>query len=137
MSLLFSMLAGFCDGLICGCFSYMYPTMEEMAYQINYVMAHFGLKTFIGFGVGAGAHVLAKFAISNPEKVDICHEEIGYHTKVHREFYTRKKEERNTSGVVASDTDIRSEDDGFESRLYSNRFILAQYYVVLNGVVKL
>lgn len=86
------MLAGFCDGLICGCFSYMYPTMEEMAYQINYVMAHFGLKTFIGFGVGAGAHVLAKFAISNPEKVDICHEEIGYHTKVHREFYTRKKE---------------------------------------------
>lgn len=46
--------------------------MEEMANQINYVMVHFGLKTFIGFGVGAGAHVLTKFAISNPDKVRVC-----------------------------------------------------------------
>ncbi|XP_041987798.1 protein NDRG3 isoform X2 [Aricia agestis] len=49
---------------------YIYPTMDELANQINYVMVHFGFKTFIGFGVGFGANVLARFALSNSEKVD-------------------------------------------------------------------
>lgn len=33
------------------------------------VLLHFGLKRVIGFGVGAGANILCRFALNNPEKV--------------------------------------------------------------------
>ncbi|XP_026314174.1 protein NDRG3-like isoform X2 [Hyposmocoma kahamanoa] len=49
---------------------YVYPTMDELANQINYVLGHFGIKSFIGFGVGAGANILARFALAHPSKVD-------------------------------------------------------------------
>ncbi|XP_045784943.1 protein NDRG3-like isoform X2 [Maniola jurtina] len=49
---------------------YLYPTMEELAHQISFVLVHFGIKSFIGVGVGAGAHILARFALINPTKVD-------------------------------------------------------------------
>ncbi|CAH0715958.1 unnamed protein product, partial [Brenthis ino] len=49
---------------------YVYPTMDELANQLNYVLVHFGIKNIIGFGVGVGANILARFALSNPEKVD-------------------------------------------------------------------
>ncbi|XP_068621513.1 protein NDRG3 isoform X2 [Battus philenor] len=49
---------------------YIYPTMDELANQLNYVLGHFGIKSFIGFGVGAGANILARFALAHPEKVD-------------------------------------------------------------------
>lgn len=49
---------------------YLYPTMDELANQLNYVLGHFGIKTFIGFGVGAGANILARFALVHPQKVD-------------------------------------------------------------------
>lgn len=32
-------------------------------------MSHFGMKTIIGFGVGAGANILVRFALANPDKV--------------------------------------------------------------------
>lgn len=43
--------------------------MDELANQVNYVLGHFSLKSFIGFGVGAGANILARFAIAHPQKV--------------------------------------------------------------------
>jgi pimeloyl-ACP methyl ester carboxylesterase len=43
--------------------------MDELAEQINFVMSHFLLKNIIGFGVGAGGNVLARFALAHPEKV--------------------------------------------------------------------
>lgn len=49
---------------------YTYPTMDQLAEMLNPVMQYYGLKTFIGFGVGAGANVLSRFALSHPEKVD-------------------------------------------------------------------
>ncbi|XP_075990560.1 protein NDRG3-like isoform X3 [Anticarsia gemmatalis] len=49
---------------------YIYPTMDELANQLNYVLGHFGIKSFIGFGVGAGANILARFALTHPSKVD-------------------------------------------------------------------
>ncbi|XP_053624967.1 protein NDRG3 isoform X2 [Plodia interpunctella] len=49
---------------------YIYPTMDELANQLNFVLGHFGIKTFIGFGVGAGANILARFALVHPQKVD-------------------------------------------------------------------
>lgn len=55
----------------CCCCSYIYPTIDELASQLMFVLSHFGLKSVIGFGVGAGANILARFALNNPEKVFI------------------------------------------------------------------
>lgn len=43
--------------------------MDEMASQLLFVLSHFGLKSVVGFGIGAGANVLTRFAIAHPEKV--------------------------------------------------------------------
>ncbi|KRF97555.1 protein NDRG3 isoform X3 [Drosophila tropicalis] len=48
---------------------YVYPTMDELAAQLLFVLSHFGLKSIIGFGVGAGANILARFAHGHPDKV--------------------------------------------------------------------
>ncbi|XP_055598563.1 protein NDRG3 isoform X3 [Uranotaenia lowii] len=48
---------------------YVYPTFDELAAQLLFVMSHFNLKAIIGFGVGAGANILARFALANPDKV--------------------------------------------------------------------
>uniref|UniRef100_A0A0K8TQA3 Protein ndrg3-like isoform x2 n=1 Tax=Tabanus bromius TaxID=304241 RepID=A0A0K8TQA3_TABBR len=48
---------------------YVYPTMDELSSQLLFVMSHFGLKSVIGFGVGAGANILARFALHNPDKM--------------------------------------------------------------------
>ena len=44
--------------------------MDELSSQINFVVSHFQLKSFIGFGVGAGANILVRYAIENPSRVD-------------------------------------------------------------------
>lgn len=51
--------------------SYLYPTIDDLAAQLLFVLSHFGLKSVIGFGVGAGANILARFALNNPDKVNI------------------------------------------------------------------
>jgi pimeloyl-ACP methyl ester carboxylesterase len=50
-------------------FSFVYPTMDELANQLLFVLSHFGLKTVIGFGVGAGANILVRFALQHPDKI--------------------------------------------------------------------
>ncbi|XP_021955627.1 protein NDRG3 isoform X2 [Folsomia candida] len=50
--------------------TYVYPTMDELAEQLLDVLVHFGLKRVVGFGVGAGANILCRFALSHQEKVD-------------------------------------------------------------------
>ncbi|XP_043278325.1 protein NDRG3 isoform X4 [Venturia canescens] len=49
---------------------YIYPTMDELAEQLLFVLGHFGLKSVIGFGVGAGANILARFSLAHSEKVN-------------------------------------------------------------------
>lgn len=49
---------------------YVYPTMDELSNQIDFVLGHFGIKSFIGLGVGAGANVLSRYALMNPQRVD-------------------------------------------------------------------
>ncbi|XP_029164982.1 protein NDRG3 isoform X2 [Nylanderia fulva] len=49
---------------------YTYPSMEELAEQLLFVLGHFGIKSVIGFGVGAGANILSRFALAHPEKVN-------------------------------------------------------------------
>lgn len=44
--------------------------MEELAEQLLFILGHFGIKSVIGFGVGAGANILARFALAHPEKVN-------------------------------------------------------------------
>ncbi|XP_050100193.1 protein NDRG3 isoform X2 [Anopheles aquasalis] len=48
---------------------YVYPTFDELGAQLLFVMTHFNLKSIIGLGVGAGANILARFALANPDKV--------------------------------------------------------------------
>lgn len=51
--------------------SFIYPTLDELAAQLLFVLSHFGLKSVIGFGIGAGANILTRFALQQPDKVRI------------------------------------------------------------------
>lgn len=44
--------------------------MDDLSEQLLFVLSHFGLKTVIGFGVGAGANILARFSLAHPERVN-------------------------------------------------------------------
>ncbi|XP_029307057.1 protein NDRG1-like [Cottoperca gobio] len=49
---------------------YTYPTMDQLSESLPVVLKHFGLRRVIGVGVGAGAYILAKFALNHPDLVD-------------------------------------------------------------------
>lgn len=50
--------------------NFQYPSLDDMATQIENVVEHFGLKSFIGLGVGAGANIMMRYALKHEEKVD-------------------------------------------------------------------
>ncbi|XP_055356186.1 protein NDRG3-like [Paramacrobiotus metropolitanus] len=47
-----------------------YPTMDDMADMIESFRTANGIQHFIGIGVGAGANILARYAIKYPSQVD-------------------------------------------------------------------
>ena len=47
-----------------------YPSMSELALCVKEVAQHFSLKSFLGFGCGAGAYILSETALMFPEMVD-------------------------------------------------------------------
>jgi len=47
-----------------------YPTMNELAEQVNDVINHFAVVRYIGIGVGLGANILIRHALKYPERVD-------------------------------------------------------------------
>uniref|UniRef100_A0AAQ4RZS4 Protein NDRG2 n=1 Tax=Gasterosteus aculeatus aculeatus TaxID=481459 RepID=A0AAQ4RZS4_GASAC len=49
---------------------YSYPSMDQLSEAVPAVLKHFGLCRVIGLGVGAGAYILAKFALNHPDMVD-------------------------------------------------------------------
>lgn len=49
---------------------FVYPTMDELAEAVLTVADHFSVKRFIGFGVGSGANILARFAMKHQSRVD-------------------------------------------------------------------
>ncbi|VTJ57363.1 Hypothetical predicted protein [Marmota monax] len=49
---------------------YMYPSMDQLAEMLPGVLQQFGLKSVIGMGTGAGAYILTRFALNNPEMVE-------------------------------------------------------------------
>ncbi|XP_033495874.2 protein NDRG1-like [Epinephelus lanceolatus] len=50
--------------------AYTYPSMDQLSEALPAVLKHFGLHSVIGLGVGAGAYILAKFALNHPDQVD-------------------------------------------------------------------
>uniref|UniRef100_A0A1W7RAA3 Misexpression suppressor of KSR n=1 Tax=Hadrurus spadix TaxID=141984 RepID=A0A1W7RAA3_9SCOR len=49
---------------------YVYPDMDQLAEMIMDVLKFYGLKHFVGFGVGAGGNILSRFALRHPDNVD-------------------------------------------------------------------
>lgn len=49
---------------------FVYPSMDELAEQVNDVINHFAIVRYIGIGVGLGANVLIRHALKYPERVD-------------------------------------------------------------------
>ncbi|KAK3511992.1 hypothetical protein QTP70_027640 [Hemibagrus guttatus] len=49
---------------------YEYPSMDQLSEALPLVLKHFGLKSVIGMAVGAGAYILAKFALDYPKMVE-------------------------------------------------------------------
>jgi len=49
---------------------FVYPSMDELAEQVNEVVNHFAVVRYIGIGVGLGGNVLIRHALQYPERVD-------------------------------------------------------------------
>ncbi|XP_035387998.1 protein NDRG4 isoform X3 [Electrophorus electricus] len=49
---------------------YQYPSMDQLAGMLTSVVRHFGFKSIVGLGVGAGSYILAKFALLFPDLVE-------------------------------------------------------------------
>ncbi|KAK7898667.1 hypothetical protein WMY93_019520 [Mugilogobius chulae] len=49
---------------------YEYPSMDQLAETLPLVLKHFGLKSVIGMGTGAGAYILTRFALDYPNMVE-------------------------------------------------------------------
>uniref|UniRef100_A0A3Q3X5G5 Uncharacterized protein n=1 Tax=Mola mola TaxID=94237 RepID=A0A3Q3X5G5_MOLML len=49
---------------------YEYPSMDQLSETLPLVLKHFGLKSFIGMGFGAGAYILTRFALDYPNMVE-------------------------------------------------------------------
>ncbi|XP_051577007.1 protein NDRG1b [Myxocyprinus asiaticus] len=49
---------------------FTYPSMEQLSETLPMVLKHFGLKSVIGMAVGAGANILARFALNHSDLVE-------------------------------------------------------------------
>ncbi|KAI1717498.1 ndr family domain-containing protein [Ditylenchus destructor] len=50
--------------------NHTYPSLDELVHLVGYIVNHYGFKSFIGLGVGAGANILLRYALKQPERVD-------------------------------------------------------------------
>ncbi|XP_023652446.2 protein NDRG3-like isoform X2 [Paramormyrops kingsleyae] len=49
---------------------YQYPTMDQLAEMLPSVLTHLKVSSVIGIGVGAGAYILTRFALNQPNLVE-------------------------------------------------------------------
>nr|AAW26121.1 SJCHGC00650 protein [Schistosoma japonicum] len=50
-------------------FGSRYPNMDQLADMITSILVHFGINYFLGFGMGAGSNILARYALRYPDQV--------------------------------------------------------------------
>uniref|UniRef100_A0A915EIP4 Uncharacterized protein n=1 Tax=Ditylenchus dipsaci TaxID=166011 RepID=A0A915EIP4_9BILA len=50
--------------------NFVYPSMDGLAQIVASVVDHYGFKSFVGFGVGAGANVMIRYALNHQKKLD-------------------------------------------------------------------
>lgn len=60
--------------------------MEELSETITCVKSHFHIRTFIGFGVGLGANVLARYATKYPADVSVVHFDVDRNVHLRCDF---------------------------------------------------
>lgn len=48
--------------------SYNFPSLDQMGQDLSTVIDHFNVKSVIGIGEGAGANIIIRFAINNPNR---------------------------------------------------------------------
>lgn len=71
---------------------YKYPTMDELAVQVKEVLDQLEVKSIVGLGCGAGANVLLRLALMEPDLVEglfLIHPSVGQSTWT--EWYYQKK----------------------------------------------
>ncbi|XP_037329901.2 protein NDRG1a [Pungitius pungitius] len=49
---------------------YEYPSMDQLPETLPLVLKHFGLKSVLGIGIGAGSYILTRFALDFPDMVE-------------------------------------------------------------------
>uniref|UniRef100_A0A671Y9L6 N-myc downstream regulated 1a n=2 Tax=Sparus aurata TaxID=8175 RepID=A0A671Y9L6_SPAAU len=49
---------------------YEYPSMDQLSETLPLVLKHFGLKSVIGMGIGAGSYILTRFALDYPNMME-------------------------------------------------------------------
>ncbi|XP_068953833.1 protein NDRG2 isoform X3 [Petaurus breviceps papuanus] len=49
---------------------YQYPSLDQLADMIPAILQYLNFSTIIGIGVGAGAYILSRFALLNPDVVE-------------------------------------------------------------------
>ncbi|KAL6099889.1 ndrg1 [Pungitius sinensis] len=49
---------------------YEYPSMDQLSETLPLVLKHFGLKSVLGIGIGAGSYILTRFALDFPDMVE-------------------------------------------------------------------
>jgi len=49
---------------------FAYPSMNDLAEQVNDIINHFAVVRYIGIGVGMGANILMRHALKYPERID-------------------------------------------------------------------
>ncbi|XP_022529281.1 protein NDRG1b [Astyanax mexicanus] len=49
---------------------FTYPSMDQLAETLPIVLKHFNITSIVGLAIGAGAYILARFALNHPDLVE-------------------------------------------------------------------
>ncbi|KAJ3597215.1 hypothetical protein NHX12_000744 [Muraenolepis orangiensis] len=58
------------EGAVSLATEYIYPSMDQLSETLPTILKHFGFTSVIGFGVGAGANILTRFALNYPDLIE-------------------------------------------------------------------
>jgi pimeloyl-ACP methyl ester carboxylesterase len=70
-----------------------YPSLDEMADMLDSVVSHFNINYFVGFGMGAGSNVLARYTMKSHSKIlglfllNPCDQTHGYYQWLRLKWY--------------------------------------------------